>query len=390
MTISQNSTPSSNDSTERLLSSAFADWKQPFDATRVHVIGILSGEGVGPEVVGVAQNLLQLLAQHTNRRFDIRIGGLIGSEAQRVHGKNLTDEVIGFSEQVFAQQGALFCGPGGGRFVYDLRVRFDLYCKLTPLRPMQALRESGVMRPEHLHDIDILAVRENIGGLYQGVWSESVDEDGRRVSSQSFSYSEYQVDRILRIALRLAASRRGRLALVLKPGGVPTISRMWSERAVVLNQEYGVEIQELEIDNAVYQLIANPRQFDVLVSPNMFGDVLADCGSLLLGSRGMSFSGNFSGQGAAVYQTGHGAARDLAGSDCANPIGQLLSLAMLLRESFDWRAGADLLLLAIEQTFNAGFRTRDIISPGREVLGTRAMGEEIERRLGLLLHNRMI
>lgn len=382
--------PPSKEFAEETLSSTFADWRETFEPERVHVIGILRGEGIGPEVVAVAEDLLHLLLQHTERRFEIRVGGLIGSAAQRVHGQNLTEEVIGFSQQVFAQHGALFCGPGGGRFVYDMRVRFDLYCKITPLRPMRALRESGVVRPDHLHDIDILAVRENVGGLYQGVWSESVDQDGRKVTSQSFSYSEQQVDRILRVALRLAAARRGRLAIVLKPGGVPTISRLWSERVQVLNQDYDVEVQELEIDNAVYQLIANPRQFDVMVSPNMFGDVLADCGSLLLGSRGMSYSGNFGGQGVAVYQTGHGAAKDLAGSDSANPIGQLFALAMLLRESFNWSAAAALLLQSIEQTLDAGFRTRDITAPGCTVLGTRAMGEEIKLRLALLLNHRVI
>lgn len=372
------------------LCAALADWQQPFDASQPHVIGVLTGEGIGPEVVGVTLELLAILQQHTSRRFHIRRGGLIGNEARRVHGSNLTAEVIDFSEQIFADQGALFCGPGGDRFVYELRIRFDLYCKFTPLQPLPPLDNCGVLRPEHLHGIDIVAVRENTGGLYQGTWSEELDEQGRKVATQSFSYCAQAVDRILHTALQLAARRRKRLAVVLKPGGVPSISRMWSERTRVLAADSGVEIQELEIDNAAYQLIANPHQFDVIVSPNMFGDVLADCGALLLGSRGMSYSGNFGSNGIAVYQTGHGAARDLAGMDVANPVGQVLSMAMMLRESFQWQAGADLLTQAVESTLAAGYRTRDIAAPDSTVLGARAMGEQLGNMLRELLRDTVI
>jgi 3-isopropylmalate dehydrogenase len=161
---------------------------------------------------------------------------------------------------------------------------------------------------------------------------------------------------------------------VTKPGGVPAISAIWEDRLRRLNQGKNVETRILEVDNAVYQLIANAHEFDVIVSPNMFGDVLADCGALLLGSRGMSFSGNFGPAGRAVYQTGHGAARDLAGTDRANPIGQILSLAMMLRESFAWQKGAQVIEEAIEKTLAEGYRTLDISAPSCKVVGARELG----------------
>jgi 3-isopropylmalate dehydrogenase len=190
-------------------------------------------------------------------------------------------------------------------------------------------------------------------------------------------YRHDQVRRILEVAVGLAANRSGRLAVVLKPGGIPAISTLWVEALESIPGAGALDTQVLEIDNATYQLIANPSSFDVIVSPNMFGDVLADCGALLLGSRGLSYSGNFGPHNRAVYQTGHGAAHDLAGKDTANPIGQVMSLAMLLRESFVWPEAADAIVTAVETTLAQGWRTRDIAAPGSKIVGTREMGERL-------------
>jgi 3-isopropylmalate dehydrogenase len=353
------------------LADAVPAWPTDFDPKRSHVVGVLTGEGIGREVVPAALEVLRTLGRHTSRRFEIRTGGPIGIDAQKISGKSLTDEVMEFCGAVFRDQGAVFCGPGGGRFVYDLRAHFDLYCKFTPLKPLPALRDAGVLRPEHLGGIDIVAVRENTGGLYFGEWGRR--EGDSAVAFQRFSYRAEEVERILGVAHRLARSRRRRLCVTVKPSGVPAISQLWEERVRHLNREQDVEVRLLEIDNAAYQLIANARQFDVVVSPNMFGDVLADCGALLLGSRGMSFSGNFGDGGRAVYQTGHGAAHDIAGTDSANPIGQIQALAMMLRESFDWAAGAEAIEKAVETTLAQGYRTPDIAVPGCRVVGTREL-----------------
>ena len=355
-----------------------------FDPARVHHVGVFLGEGVGAEVVPVAMRLLDLLGQHSERRFQLHQGGLIGLPAKAIHGTSLSDEVTNFASDLFDQGGALLCGPGGDRFVYELRHRFNLYCKFTPLDPLPELRAAGPVRPEMTVATDIVAVRENMGGIYQGVWDEEGGLGGR-VARHRFSYHEVDVRRIMGVAFNLAATRRGHVHVVLKPGGIPSISSLWRSIAEEMARDAGIELGELEIDNAVYQLIADPGQFDVLVSPNMFGDVLADCGSLLLASRGLSYSGNFSDSGQAVYQTGHGAARDIAGQDVANPIGQIFALGMMLRESFCWPQGDAALRAAVRETLRSGVATCDLAMPTHRIVGTAEFGDAAAGNLERLL-----
>ncbi|WP_265571130.1 isocitrate/isopropylmalate family dehydrogenase [Sphingomicrobium nitratireducens] len=351
-----------------------------FDPTATHHIGMFLGEGVGPEVVPVAMRMLEILSRNSHRRFDIHEGGLIGLPAKLKHGSSLSDEAIDFAKDVFARNGALFCGPGGDRFVYETRREFDLYCKFTPLEPQPALKGAGVVRDETVAKTDIIAVREQKGGIYQGQWDEE-DGQGGRIATHKFSYLEHDVVRILGVAMRLANTRRKKVHLVTKPGGIPSISGMWKRCAQEMAEAAGVELIEFEIDNAVYQLVANPGQFDVLVSPNMFGDVLADCGSLLLASRGLSYSGNFNDAGQAVYQTGHGAARDIAGQGIANPSGQILSLGMMLRESFSWGQADAALRAALAATLEEGYRTSDVTTSGCQTVGTQAFSDRVAYHL---------
>lgn len=341
---------------------------------KTYRLGVLPGEGIGPEVVAAALRVLQCLtAAYPDWRFEIQTGGAMGTQTLATEGTALPESVIAFCQNTFEAGGAVFCGPGGGRFVYALRAHFDLYCKLTPLQPQPALQDTGILRPERVRQTDIIAVRENISGLYFGDWGYQAETE------QAFHqviYRRQEIDRVLKVAAALASQRRGQVCLVTKPCGIPAISELWAERARALIQSPLV-LRILEIDNACYQLIANAQDFDVLVSPNMFGDVLADCGALLLGSRGMSFSGNFGPPDRAVYQTGHGAAYDLAGQDRANPLGQILSLAMMLRESYGWSQGAERIETAVAATLAQGYRTADIAAPGSQILGTSALTDKI-------------
>jgi 3-isopropylmalate dehydrogenase len=360
-----------------------------FDPASTHHIGVFVGEGVGPEVVPVALDLLDRLAAKSGRRLSITTGGVIGAAAKKLHGTSLTGEAIDFAREVFANDGALFCGPGGDRFVYELRREFDLYCKFTPIEPLPELRDTGQVRPEAVAEADIVAVRENMAGIYQGEWNdERVGSD--RVTSHRFEYRQSTVERILNVAIDLAGKRRRRLHVVLKPGGIPSVSALWRDCAERLCGQAAVELFEQEIDNAVYQLIANPGQFDVIVSPNMFGDVLADCAALLLASRGLSYSGNFNDRGNGAYQTGHGAARDIAGKDVANPLGQVLALGMMLRENFSWPEADAALRAAIQATLAAGYRTADIASPSTQVVGTRQFGEMLGAQLDDVLQRQQV
>jgi 3-isopropylmalate dehydrogenase len=356
------------------LSSSLPDWDCR-DDTAAPVVGVLTGEGIGAEVVGAACDVLDRVRASTQRPMDISFGGRIGRPALAECGAALSDEVVDFCESVFARSGAILCGPGGGRFVYALRARFALYCKLTPVRHLAAIDDASILRPERLDGVDLIVVRENAGGLYFGRSEILPGQD--RAAIQHCVYTDSQVRRILRPAIDLARRRRGRLALALKPDGIPAISTLWQENLEQLAAGTGVTWQVLEVDNAAYQLIANPRELDVMVAPNMFGDVLSDAASLLLGSRGMSFSGNFGAERRAVYQTGHGAAHDLAGRDCANPAGQIFSLAMMLRESFGWQREAAAIEAAIATVLGQGWRTPDIASATSRVVGTRELGERI-------------
>jgi len=340
-------------------------------------VGVLPGEGIGPEVVGATLTVLSAVeAAAAKPRLRVRVGGAIGRDAELMSGRALTEEVAAFCSETFAAGGAVLCGPGGSRFVYDLRRRFELFCKISPLKPLEPLRGAGRLRADAVAGADVLIVRENCGGVYQGEWREASGPDGR-VAEHSFRYTEAQVRRLLDAAARIAASRRGRLCVVVKDGGVPTVTRLWRDVGREVAERAGVEASFVDVDLAGYRLVQEPQAFDVIAAPNLFGDVLADLGAVLLGSRGVSFSGNFSSAGAAVYQTNHGSAHDLAGRGRANPLGQIASAAMMLRESFDMAREAALVERAVDEVLRSGYRTFDVAEPGSVVVGTAELGERI-------------
>ena len=333
------------------------------------IVGVLPGEGIGPEVIGAALGVLHAVTSSSERSFDV-----CTAEVSMHAGGPLAEELAQFCDATFAGGGAVVCGPAGGRFVYDLRARFDLYCKLVPIRPSPALADVAIVRAERLRDVDVLIVRENVGGLYAGEFGRR--EEGH-VAFQHCVYGTDQVARLVRIAASLAQRRRGRLTAIVKSGGIPEVSALWREQAQVAGASAGVELEVLEVDNASFQLVANPSRFDVVAAPNLFGDVLADGATVLLGSRGMSYSANFGPGGRAIYQTGHGAAHDLAGSGRADPVAQILSVAMMLRETFALEREAAAIEAAVERVLAAGWRTPDIAGPASRVVGTRELSERI-------------
>lgn len=339
-----------------------------------HVVGYVEGEGIGPEVVREALRVLAAVGSVTGCSLELRRGGLIGREAQSQCGRSLTEEVVQFCADVFSTAGAVLAGPGGGRFVYDLRKRFDLFCKISPIKTFEVLSEAGPLRAAHVRGVDMLLVRENCSDVYMGSETETFAAEGRRLDVHS-SYSESQVQRIVDVGARLAAHRRGKMTVVVKTDGVPLLSTLWKDCAQRAAAHEGVTCTFIDVDYAAYRLIQEPHGFDVVVASNLFGDILADLGGVLLGSRGLTHSGNFSAAGAAVYQTNHGAAYDLAGTDRANPVGQILSLAMLLRESFGLTREAGLIETAVAEAWRQGWRTEDLAAGACHVVGTRRMGE---------------
>jgi 3-isopropylmalate dehydrogenase len=340
------------------------------------LIGVLEGAGIGPQVIGAALHVLKAAGQVLDLKFEIRNGGLIGEDAIAEYGKWLPEDTVDFCADIFHRGGAILNGPAGGRYVYDLRRRFDLFCKFVPVQPWPELARAGKIAPQFLKDVDMLIVRDNTGGVYQGQWGDRATDKGR-VAEHSFSYSEHEVHRLVEVAARAAAHRRGNLHVIVKYGGVPTVTALWRDIGSAVAKHHGIEAGFMNIDLAAYELIQNPARFDVIVAPNLFGDIIADICGVLVSSRGVTFSGNFDPEGRGVFQTNHGCAHDLAGRDVANPGGQILSLAMLLRESFGLDEAALLIEKALIETWRAGWRTADIAEPGCQIVGTKVMAEKV-------------
>lgn len=332
-------------------------------------IAVVDGEGIGPSIIAAA---LDVLATAT---------GVTGTAIQVHRLADLTERddfglVVGelakaeFSA-IFDEGTPVLHGPAGGRFVYQLRDTFGLGVKHTPIVPWAEMSNASIVDTRRTNGADILIVRDNAGGLYQGDFGRD-DES----ATHTATYTIPQVEAVIGSAINAASHRDGRLTVVTKPGGVPTISRLWRETAERLVPE-SIALDFLEIDNACFQVLADPKRFDVIATPNMFGDVLGDTATALLGSRGMAYSANFGANGRAVYQTAHGAAYDLTGRDIANPVAQILSLAWLLRESLGLDTESDLIVAAVRRELGRNVRTPDIADEDSMVVGTKRFTERV-------------
>lgn len=344
------------------------------------LIGVIEGSGIGSEVIGAALRVLAAVEQVTGLKFELRHGGVIGEEAEKHFGASLPESTVRFFSEIFARGGAILNGPGGGRYVYDLRKRFDLFCKFAPIRPLPQLSRSVPVIPDNAHPMDMLIVRDNIAGAYQGHWSTHKTETGK-TAEHTFTYTSQQVQRLAQVAARAAAARRGKMHVIVKDGGLPAVTSLWREVSVAEAARHNVEAIFVNVDLAAYEFIRNPGQFDVVLTPNLFGDILVDITGALLGSRGVTFSGNYDPAGNGVYQTNHGCAHDLASADVANPAGQILSLSMMLRESFGLGDAATLIENALGAAWQDGWRTADIAEPDCRVVGTRAMAEQVAQHV---------
>jgi 3-isopropylmalate dehydrogenase len=342
-------------------------------------IGVLPGEGVGPEVVDAALRVLTALERDGGPSCEIRFGPAIGAAREAETGEALPDDVVSFCSEIFGSHGAVLAGPGGGRFVYELRRRFDLYCKVVPLRTSPVL-SAGAIFPRGT-PFDILLIRENTSGTYMGTSNEHREPTEGRIVEHTFRYTEREVRRIVEAAARLSSWRRGEMTVIVKDGGMPALTGLWRDVASDVAGRCGVRAAFLNVDLAAYELARSPDRFDVVVAPNLFGDILGDLGTAMVGSRALGYSGNFAEDGAAVYQTSHGAGHDIAGEGRANPVGQILSAAMMLTESFGLAGAAERIERAVEETWSRGFCTFDLPHPGGKVVGTEEMAEQIATAL---------
>lgn len=369
-------------------------------AHTTYKIVTLPGDGIGPEILAEAKRVLAVIGTATDVDFvceDQLIGGA-AIDATRAAGEEVTALPPATLEAAKAADAVLLAAVGGPAWddpsasvrpeqgLLAIRKSLGLYLNLRPVRIYTALRDASPLRPERLDGVDLLIVRELTGGLYFGTHERVHDVDGAgvdgtsgEVATDSMEYAEYEIERVVRWAYE-AAARRSQVVTSVDKANVLETSRLWREVNHRLNEEFeDVEGEDMLVDNCAMQLVANPAQFDVLVTENTFGDILSDEASMLTGSLGMLASASL-GDGTALYEPSHGSAPDLAGKGIANPLAQILSVELMLRYSFQMDEAADALAGAVDDVLDAGWRTADIAdgaSPADHVLGTTAMGDRI-------------
>lgn len=356
-------------------------------------ITLLPGDGIGPEVVAEAVRVLDFIASKYNHTFNFT-ERLMGGCSIDKFGSSLTDETLADCQSA----DAVLLGAVGGpkwddpaakdrpeRGLLALRKGLGVFANLRPVKVHPALMEWSPLRPEKLQGVDILVVRELTGGLYFG-WPKGRDiKDGRERAVDTLEYYDYEIRRVMELAFKLAMSRRKKVTSVDK-ANVLESSRLWRQIATKVGADNpDVELEHTLVDTASMRLITAPVSMDVIVTENMFGDILTDEASVLAGSMGMLPSASLGESGvglphearAGLFEPIHGSAPDIAGKGIANPIGMILSTAMMLRHSLKLEAEAEAIEKTVDETITAGARTADI--GGK--LNTRQMTDEIIARL---------
>ncbi|MBK8209311.1 MAG: 3-isopropylmalate dehydrogenase [Rhodospirillales bacterium] len=360
---------------------------------------ILPGDGIGPEVMSEVLRVIEWLARHRGVTFEVG-QGLVGGASIDAQGTPLAEETMA---RAMAADAVLLGAVGGPKWealpfeqkpergLLRLRKEMALFANLRPAPVFDALVDASPLKPEIVRGLDIVIVRELTGGVYFGEPRGISDLPGggrRGVNTQVYTTEE--IVRIARVAFQLAAKRHRRLCSVEK-SNVMESGVLWRQEVQALHDaEFAdIELSHMYADNCAMQLIRDPRQFDVIVTDNLFGDMLSDEAAMLTGSLGMLPSASLGeadadGRRRALYEPVHGSAPDIAGRGVANPLASLLSFAMCLRWSFDLAAEADLIEAAVKGVLDGGMRTADIMQPGKARVSTRVMGESILRELDKL------
>ena len=350
---------------------------------------VLAGDGIGPEVTTATLKVADWLAKHRSIGFDVS-EGLVGGAAYDAHGSPVSDETVA---DAMACDAVLLGAAGGPQYdqlpfelkpergLLRLRKEMDLFANLRPAIVFPALVDASTLKPEVISGLDIMILRELTGGSYFAEPRGIEDlPDGSRKGYDTNLYTTPEIERIGRVALDLATKRNGKVTSVEK-ANVMLSGVLWREVMTALHKAEGagVTLEHMYADNCAMQLVRNPKQFDVIVTDNLFGDLLSDCAAMLTGSLGMLPSASLGApdpetqQRRAMYEPVHGSAPDIAGKGLANPLAQLLSFSMMLRYSFDQGAEADLIEQAVNTTLASGIRTGDIMADGCEMTGTDGM-----------------
>ncbi len=350
-----------------------------------HRITLLPGDGIGPEITAVARQLLEAVSQRHGFAFAFDEQPM-GGAAIDATGVPLPESTL---EACRGSEAVLLAAIGSPRFdalprelrpesgLLALRAGLGLFANLRPVRIMPALIGASTLRPEVIEGVDLLVVRELTGGVYFGLPKGRVEADGVVRAFNTMTYSDGEIDRIARVGFDQARRRGGRLCSVDK-ANVLDVSQLWRDRVEAIHADYSdVTLSHMYVDNAAMQLVRNPRQFDVLLTSNLFGDILSDEAAMLSGSIGMLPSASLGEGGPGLFEPIHGSAPDLAGQDRANPMAMVLSAAMMLRLALAQEGAAADLESAVERVLSAGYRTGDLMAEGCSEVGCREMGERL-------------
>jgi len=353
---------------------------------------VLPGDGIGPEVIGEVLRVVDWMDRRRAVSFDLD-QDLIGGSAIDAHGTPLADETLDKAMQADAVLMGAVGGPKWDNLPFErkpergilrLRKEMDLFANLRPAICFEALVAASSLKPELVSGLNLMIVRELTGGIYFGE-PRGIETlpDGQRRGINTQVYTTSEIQRVVRVACELARQRDKRVCSVEK-ANVMESGVLWREEAQKLRDaEFpDIEMTHLYADNCAMQLVRAPKQFDVIVTDNLFGDLLSDAAAMLTGSLGMLPSAalgpaDASGRRRALYEPVHGSAPDIAGRDLANPIAALLSYAMALRYSFDLAEDADLIETAVANLLAGGLRTADIMEPGKAKVSTAVMGEAL-------------
>lgn len=361
---------------------------------------LIEGDGIGPEVVAQAKKIIDFISDNSDVKFETQ-KALLGGVAYDETGTPFPQETL----ELAKKSDAILLGAVGGikwesldyqhrpeRGLLGIRKELELFANLRPAKVFEALADSSTLKHDIVSGLDIMIVRELTGDLYFGEpRGVTTLEDGSRQGLNTMTYNSKEVERIARVSFDLARARDKRLCSIDK-ANVLECTEMWREVVTQIgNEEYpDVELSHMYVDNASMQLVRNPKQFDVMVTGNMFGDILSDTASMLTGSLGMLPSASLGakkadGSQAALYEPVHGSAPDIAGQDIANPIATILSLAMMLKYSFGYDKESDAIEKAVENVLQKGLRTADIAKETEDKISCTQMGEAILEEMKQIL-----
>ncbi|GBR69230.1 3-isopropylmalate dehydrogenase [Gluconobacter kanchanaburiensis] len=361
-----------------------------------HKLLVLAGDGIGPEVMREVARIVHWMSAHRGLKLEIT-EELVGAASLAVHGVPIRDEVVELARQSDAVLFGSVGDPAWSHVGFDkrpevailkLRKELELFANLRPAKLFDALIDASALKPEVVRGLDLMIVRETVGGIYFGE-PRGVETlpDGSRRGINTEVYTTSEIERVARVAFDLARKRDNRVCSVEKCN-VMESGLLWKEVVTDIHKrEYpDVQLSHMLADNCAMQLVRDPNQFDVIVTGNLFGDILSDLASMLTGSLGMLPSATLGpvradGKRNALYEPIHGSAPDIAGKGIANPLAQILSFAMLLRYSLNRGEDADLIETAVSNVLASGLRTGDIMSPGMARVGTEMMGQAVLREM---------